>query len=182
MAIPSFKNPLVIPNIPDIPIGITYLGTPIFSSLIFGAVKVLDNPDTPAAEAEIIPQIDLITVLLSINKRKNVVMTEVQGRVGTVKEYISDGDYQIRVSGALVEPTGISAPRNEAILLDRHLSLGQSLEVSGKFLDLFNINSVVILDYDIAEIIGMRGQFNFTINMISDTPIELEVQREETSQ
>lgn len=178
---PAFNVPFQFaPNIPDFPIGITYLGTPIFSSLIFNEARVLDDPNTVVSESEIIPAIDLITVIMSVNKRKNVVTTSVQNRVGDVKEYISDGDYQIKVSGALVDPIGLSAPKNEAILLDRHLSLGQSLEVSGKFLETFGIETVVILDYSIEEVLATRNEYRFSINMVSDIPIELEIQREET--
>ena len=33
--------------------------------------------------------------LVTINQEKNIVATPIDGRVGTIKEYISDGDFQI---------------------------------------------------------------------------------------
>lgn len=176
----GFGIPPIVPDIPDFPIGITYLGTPVYSSLIFNTAKIVDDPSTEIIEAQVIPLLNLETVLFKVSKRKNIVLTEVQNRVGTVKEYISDADYEISVSGAIVDPIGLSAPTNAAILLDRHLSLGQPLEVASSFLNTFEINTVVVLDYNINEIAGMRNQYDFNIKMISDTPIELEVKNEST--
>lgn len=177
---PLFR-PLIFREDGDIPIGFTYLGTEIFSSLVFKEVKI-EDPDVDPSEFETLAEIDLITVILSVSERKNVVSTQVQGRRGEVKEYISGGDFTIRVRGSIVgEQRGV-APYDQAALLSAHLTLGQSLEVAGNFLDVFDITTVVIMDYDISEVLGSRNQFDFTINMVSDTPIELEVSRENTTE
>lgn len=159
-----------------------------YSSLVFLKTKILDEDEIPAGSSDTVEDtrntegnFELPTVLMSISKSKNIVRTEVQGRVGTVKEYISDGDYQIRVSGSLTTDNLTVAPREEYKLLDRFLSLGQSLEVAGSFLVDIDILTVVIIDYDISEVVGTRNQYDFRITMESDDPIELVIQEGEAS-
>ena len=177
----GFRLPNILPEIPDQPIGITYLGTPIWSSLIFKETKI-ENPDVDPSESESIQELELVSVVMTVEKRKQVIVTKVTNRVGDVKEFISDGDYQVRVQGAIVSQGIATAPRQEAELLDAHLSLGQTLEVASSFLDIFGIESVVILDYSISEVPEYSNQYDFSINMVSDQPIELEVKREEANQ
>lgn len=172
--------PFIIGDESDEVLATSYLGTPFFSTLIFDETKILDDPDVKAEEAETIDRLELGTVLMTINKSKNIVKTEVQGRVGTVKEYISDGDYTIRVQGQLTTPSRSKAPVELATQLNRFLSLGQSLEVAGKFLEIFDIETIVIISYSIAEKEGTRNEYDFSINMESEEPIELTIGNEST--
>jgi hypothetical protein len=142
----------------------TYLGTPVFSSFVFSEVQ-----------EEGLTELDLQTVLISVDKTKNVIETPVQNRAGSVKEYISDGDYRINLSGALVSKERTVAPVEDAELLDRFCSLGQALEVGSTFLQIFDVLSVVVLDYTISERRGTRNTYDFKINMVSDNPIELDL-------
>ena len=143
----------------------TYLGTPVYSNLIFEA-----NPDTPENEA-----ITLNSVIMAVSKTKNIVQTAIQGRVGTVKEYISEGDYSIGVRGKIVGEDQLIAPEDQIVALKNVLNLASTLEVSSFFLQYFDIATVVVEDYQIAEVPGSRNEFDLFIQMISDTPIELQI-------
>ena len=147
----------------------SFLDNPVFSSLIFDKI-----------DEENLTELDLQTVILSVSKSKNIIQTEVTNRPGTVKEYINDGDYSISVRGQITSEQRTVAPQDTAFALDSFLSLGQSLEVSSTFLLTFQITTVVVLDYSISEREGTRNTYDFTIDMISDNPIELIIGEEQS--
>lgn len=153
----------------------TYLETDVFSSLIFEETTDRSDPNVPEDEADRLPELELQTVIMRVSKSKNIIQTEVTNRPGTVKEYINDGDYTISVNGQITTEQRTVAPQETAFSLDSFLSLGQTLEVSSTFLLVFGITNVVVVDYSIAERQGARNTYDFTINMMSDEPIELEI-------
>lgn len=65
------------------------LGTPVFTDMI---LKTVDAPKK---------SIQLLWVLADVNMEFNIVKTKIQGRDGSVKEYISEGDHSIKIRGAL---------------------------------------------------------------------------------
>ena len=69
------------------------LGTPVFSDML-----LRENQDDEG--------IYIDTLIITINQSKNIVKTPIEGRNGTIKEFISDGDYQITITGALVGADG----------------------------------------------------------------------------
>lgn len=156
-----------LPNIPgepsDDPIGTSYLGTPVYSNLIFEA-----DADTPENRAMVID-----TVLMEVDIIKNVVMTPIAGRDGTVKEYINRGDYEITIQGVISSPMANVFPKDDVTALRNLLDLPKSLAVSSSFLQIFSIHSIVVLHAKIAEQMGTRNEVAFFINAVSDEPIEL---------
>lgn len=144
-------------------IATSYLGTPVYSNLIFDA-----NPDTPENE-----DIRLDTVLFTVTQLRNIVKTEIQGRNGTVKEYINNGDYQIEVNGKVVSPEPLVKPVDQITALKNVFDLNSEIEVSSAFLNLFNIGTVVVEEYTFAEQAGYVNEVNFTVRMVSDEPIEI---------
>lgn len=156
-----------LPNLPgeqaDDPIGTTYLGTPVYSNLIFEA-----NSDTPENRALV-----LDTVLMEVDIIKNVVMTQIPGRDGTVKEYINRGDYEILIQGVIVSPYARVFPKDEVTALRNLLDLPTSLSVSSSFLQIFSVHNIVVLHAKVAEKMGSRNEVPFFINAVSDEPIEL---------
>lgn len=113
------------------------------------------------------------TVLFNVSQTKNIVATAIQGRDGTIKEYISDGDYEIDVKLLIVNDQSKIYPVdrvNEVISL---LRVKDSIEVISPFLQAFNIFNVVITDYKALSREGFLNTQPFEINMISDNPIEL---------
>ena len=172
--------PFIVGEDRDEVLATTYLGTDVFSSLIFSETTILDADDIPEDETDTLPDLDLQNVVMRVSKQKNIVETEVTNRVGTVKEYISDSDYSISVQGVLVSEERTVAPAETAKTLDTFLSLGQSLEVASTFLQIFDIFTIVVMDYTISERATARNTYDFRIEMKSDIPIELEVGQEQS--
>lgn len=161
------------PQIPgedvDPQIGLTYLGTPVYSNLIFNSRA---NPDTQDPDART-PDLILDTVIMEINMEKNVIRTSIQGRNGTVKEYISMGDYEIFIQGIIVAEQAQVSPKDIVKALKDLLEVPDSLEVSSDFLQIFSIHNIVVLGYTIGQIMGSHNQIPFTIRAVSDQPIEV---------
>ncbi|MEI8137589.1 MAG: DUF6046 domain-containing protein, partial [Bacteroidota bacterium] len=47
------------------------------------------------------------TALFNVTQTKNIITTSIQGRNGTVKEYISLGDYNVTIKGVLTGTNGL---------------------------------------------------------------------------
>ncbi len=154
-----------IPELPgepmDTQIATSYLGTPIYSNLVFSGNGFFNS------------SLVFDTVLFDVNQEKNIVRTSVQGRKGTVKEYISLGDYMITINGLIVSPYANEAPKKEVNSLRELLELSESLEVSSDFLQLFSIHNIAVEGYTFSEVMGSRNQVAFTIRALSDDPIEV---------
>lgn len=173
----------------DLPYYSSKLGTPVMSDL-----------DIDPKQSSGLPRIQIPTVLFTINQKKNIISTPVQGRNGTVKEYISDGDFNINVKGVLVGDNGkyprqgfgsntnqnfqnqdenvtINSPSlnmdvNKLISL---FQINKALEVNSWFLKQFNIYSIVITDYNFPQNEGEYSVQPFEFNAISDVPFELNI-------
>ena len=123
-------------------------------------------------------EIRIDTVLFTVNKTKNIVKTQVQGRNGTVKEYISDDDISISVSGVIVSPDAKQYPREDVNLLKTILDIPLPLEVTSEFLNIWGVSNVVVESSSFPQQKGSRNTQPFTISLISDKPIELQINNE----
>jgi hypothetical protein len=139
---------------------LSLLGTPVFSDLRLQR----DDAD---------PGIVIDTVLFDVAMSRNIVVTPVQGRDGTVKEYISDGDYSVIIRGILVEPDPYAYPADQVRELLRLCEVKDSILAASPFLQLFRIYELVVLDYRLPQREGFQNTQLFELNCISETPIEL---------
>lgn len=156
-----------------------FLGTPIMSNITFGNPG--PDPKNPITNYYIdlngnqIPYepLTLDLVLLTVSNDKNIIKTVIQGRNGTVKEYISDGDYQIELKGIISNKDNVY-PKETIQKLINILKIPSEIPVISDYLQLFGINYVVIVPSNFPQIEGFRNQQEFTITMLSDEPINLE--------
>lgn len=161
----------------DAPIGTSYLGTPVYARLEFskeGIESLIGTPSTLDGR-EGARNLVLETVLLTVIQSKNIIKTAIQGRNGTIKEYIGEGDYQINIVGSIVGREALVYPREEVDLLIRYCKVNQEFGVICDFLSLFGIENIVIENYTISEKLGSRNEVPFEIVAISDLPIEFEL-------
>lgn len=144
-------------------------GTPIWSNLLLPAAsyRALDGTIIELSEVEI------DTALFTVSQGKNIVTTDIQGRNGTVKEYISDGDYSVNIYGAIIGENENTYP--EALVLDflEHLQAPVSLKIESEFLSLFDIDEIVFTSFDFPQRRGSRDFQAFSASALSDRPLEL---------
>lgn len=147
---------------------LSYLGTPVFADVRF-----------PAANAG--AGLALQTVLIEITQTKNIVKTAIQGRNGTQKEYIADGDYEVSIRGAIVGADG-SFPRADVRALIQLLQSPAAIQVVADYLRLFDIYTIVVESYRFFQQEGMENMQFFEVAAVSDAPIELIADEDVTPQ
>lgn len=127
-------------------------------------------------------QIILEECILSVNQEKNIVTTALQGRNGTIKEYISDGDYQISAMAAVSSykekegnyEVSLTYPQDKIRQLTDLLSLSETLNVQSDFLEIFGIKSVVVTGFSLEQETHSNRQ-SISIQMLSDLPYEIKL-------
>lgn len=153
-----------LPNQPSISIPAeawSYLGTPVFSLL-----EISTQDDSKSLIID--------TALLEVSQSKNIVKTAINGRNGTIKEYVSDGDYQINIKGVLVNnEDGYNRPTQLIQALIALCSVPESLKVASKFLQLFDVNNIVIDEFSFPQSEGFQNVQPFELTCSSDTDIRL---------
>jgi hypothetical protein len=146
---------------------VSQLGTLVFSDLDISAVsysKDGQNFDTK--------KINIDTVLFEVNQEKHIIRTAVQGRDGTVKEYISDGDYAVSIRGVITGRNG-EYPQDAVRDFIEFLKAPVSVKVNSWFLGQFGITDIVVLNYSLSQAEGLQNSQPFQINAVSDTPFEV---------
>jgi hypothetical protein len=111
-------------------------------------------------------------VLITVSQSKKIIKTEIQGRNGTVKEYLGLDDYKVTINGIITGPNG-HYPIEIVNGLKAMLDSDQPIEVASKFLQNLGIHSIVVESYDIPQKEGGYSYQTFSIECISDVPQEL---------
>lgn len=150
------------------------------------------HPDIPKIAGEFINEDGLYHLspytILEITRVKNIVKTPLQGRDGTVKEFISMGDWDLTFKGFIINPLANELPH----------------ELTAKMLSVFEINSqltfyseafrrwgelrikgnktpedvcsvIVIEDLKLPSMDGFENVQPFEIKAVSDNPVEIQL-------
>ncbi len=112
----------------------------------------------------------LDTVIIEISQSVIIKKTTLPGRKGTVKEYITQGDWIADIKGAIVSGDK-SFPEDQSRLFKSLIDIPDALEVISPFLQLYEIYSIVIEDKKIPS--PSIDTQTFQLSCLSDTPLEL---------
>lgn len=172
----------------------SYLGTPVYANLVFQHGNYFELKDINQTNA--IPYDGLViqTVLIEVTQTKNIITTAMQGKDGTVKEYISMGDYAATLTGGIIgecdyeydeatekatggiKDIGNYYPHVDVRKLKDICEAPIGLTITSEFLNMFekkDRTTWVITDYSIPQREATRDMQPFQISMLSDFPIEL---------
>lgn len=152
-------------------------GLPIFMPFSIEKFKYKD----PNGKFVIVsPQLDFPCCIIEIYASKNVIETEVAGRDGTVKEYISMGDYSVTIKGLLG-----NGDKNDArypLQIVNHLheiyKAPVSIPVVHRVLNKLGIYDLVIKELNLPVIGEIENLQAFELQCLSDIPIELVLKKE----
>jgi hypothetical protein len=145
-------------------------GLPMFDTLLFEQVQYKTNDDKDI----IVSPFSMGTVLCEVSQARNIVATSIAGRNGTVKEYISDGDYLITIKGVLASLYQNIAPKDSVNQLLGFCHAPVSFNVTSNFLAYFGIYTIVIKDYNFGQMEGKINVIPFELTCMSDTPFEIQ--------
>lgn len=154
----------------------TQLGNPIVSNVRFKAPAYNNEQQAQdAAFGDSLDFFDLDHVLVGVSQNKMITKTQVEGLDGTIKEYISLGDYEINIRGNLVnENDPFARPTQQLNNLLRFLNYNDAIGIVSKATTPYSISSVVVLDYSFDEQAGYVNQIPFRIRLLSDSPKEIQ--------
>lgn len=152
---------------------ISLLGTPIYMPFktLPGTYKVKENGRVVERRFE---GYDFQpTTLLEITRSKEVVKTKINGRNGTVKEYITLNDYDISIKTLLISETG--SPLDELQKLKNLCDVPASIPVQGKLFEVLGIFEIVIERDSLAMVEGKRKMIPVSFSCVSDEPVQLKL-------
>ena len=160
--------PGLVPSLDDlhesIPIGISVLGTPVYDDITFPSGSFIDKDGNTVDYDEL----QLQSAVVSVNLEKNIVETQVSGRNGTIKEYISDGDYSISIDAKITELFNV-IPFDQMERWRRIAGAPESISIISKFLNnIFDIFNVIITRFTINNIPGSLNEIDLRIELKSD--------------
>lgn len=151
-----------------------FFGTPVYNGLRFETGVYRDNEGKEVRY----PAVELDTVLFDVAMTRNIVKTVVQGRNGTIKEYISDGDFDVNIKGVICSSDPRLYPEEEVSKLLQILKATSSVAVGSEFLNqMFGIYNLVIESYSFEMVAGFQNIQRFTMKCISDEPLEFKLSR-----
>jgi hypothetical protein len=151
----------------------SFLGTPVFSNLVLNPVE----PYTDFLGNQFFPygkDILLNTVIITVDQPIRIIKTEIQGRDGTVKEYIGKDDAKITINGIITGANGVY-PYFDVQMLKTWLDAPTSKGITAWWLDLLNITQMVVESYSFPQAEGGYSYQMFSIQAISDNPVELKI-------
>nr|DAJ64584.1 MAG TPA: hypothetical protein [Caudoviricetes sp.] len=116
-------------------------------------------------------ELSIPDAVVAMTRTKQIVTTQVVGMVGTVKEYISDGDFDINIAVGIqgVEDGKVANVYPEEGLreLRKYLEVDKPISVQSAFFDLFEINRLVLKSYSLTQ--GTESNYQeLTISALSD--------------
>jgi hypothetical protein len=177
----------------DSPIGISSLGTPIYSDLTLLGCTYTDNltgnkvtlpndryrqggnSNSQSGSAQKGGfYMNLETIIITIDQPIRIIKTEIQGRDGTVKEYIGKSDAVITINGSINGKNGVY-PKDEVARLKAWLDAPVSKGIVAWWLDNVGISNLVVDAYSFPQEEGGYSYQKFAINCSSDAPVELRI-------
>lgn len=130
----------------------TFLGQPV-TDLDYWQGRYVLCPVTLRREDG--QELILPDVVVGLSRAKHIVTTQVVGMSGTVKEYISAGDYDLNIAVGIAAREGDRLsdryPEEEMRLVRDFLDDDKPLTIQSNFLDLFEINRIVIKSYSLTQ-------------------------------
>ena len=141
---------------------ISELGTPVFDTL------TLEIPNGDE-------RVGTYLYVASIAQRKNIVKTPMAGRNGTIKEYMSDGDYSISLSGTILSGVRDVYPEEDVRAMNEIFKASVALNCYNNFLQRLGVTEVVVEDFGWKEQVGSISKQDFTVKLVSNVSYEEEV-------
>lgn len=143
---------------PDMSVGLKdWYGRKVFSDLI---LKI--GNDT----------VEFMNALITVEHKKNIVTTAIQGRTGSVFEFISNAPYDVTIEGILTG-TGEQYPKSEVKALAGLFAKTEIIDATSEYLQLFDIYQLICRSAKLNQGVASEGHQAFYLNFYSYEAIDL---------
>lgn len=156
----------------------SYLGTTVMSNLSIAGTSYTNGN----GQGFSFPELNFDAVLFEVTNTKNIIYTPIQGKDGTVKEYIAGGDYDIQVKGIVTGLNGkypdkyngaqSGTPGDTINVVDNlitAMNCNTELTINSWYLtNLFGIYTIVITGFELYQEEGNYSQQRFSFTAKSD--------------
>ena len=176
----------------------SWLGTPVFDQIIIGAEENngAENKqgityfDPDIRQNVTVQPIVINNGLITVRQGRNIVRTKLVNASGTIKEYVSDDDFEITITGAIehsdAETARLQADTRPLVEMQnfvRTLKATQEIPIASNYLnDVFDVTQIVITGYELGQKSGSRGLQYFNLTAISDTAKIIQQNREDITE
>lgn len=167
---------------------LSLFGTPLYSTFFIEKPVYSDYEFNETSQEYVKKDVELLhnqesggvqgcfieSVLIEVSQQRNIVKTIINGRNGSVKEFINNGDYSLKIQGFFATQNPDVYPEEDVKVLVSYLEAPVSLKITNSFLNnYFNINQMVVEELKFEQVVGQRNIQFFTINASSDRPFEV---------
>jgi uncharacterized protein DUF6046 len=172
----------------DKPDGISLMGTPLFGTLFIEKpfYTEFDYNEIDKTYQEIAPNLSdnkaigdtkgvfIEGAMVEISQSRNIVLTQIAGMDGSVKEFINNGDFSINIKGYFAGTTPNTFPATDVRALYSYLNAPVPLKITNVYLNsYFGITDIVVTNYSFFQQEGVRNIQFFSIECLSDMPFEI---------
>ena len=119
--------------------------------------------------------------MVQVSSKNNILLTKVQGRDFTRKEFISGGDYEISITGKITSKYPDIYPEAEVSKFLKLMQFKGVIECDNTILRQFNIERLIVLNYSLPAT-QYRNIQSYTLNCVAVEPseaIELKIAEQE---
>lgn len=145
-------------------------GLPIWDTVTLVSPAYTDDNGSPIPSQ----RMTLDLALIEVSNDRNIVKTQVAGRNGTVKEYMSDGDNGVTIRGSLVSDTANLPPIELLEAFQFITSVPVTLTVESNFLEYMRVFDLVIDKPILRQRLGARNIIDYELHCSSDLPFEID--------
>lgn len=174
--IPVFSGIQVVRD--DEVVATSSVGTPILHPITFkgGTYRHYDSRGR-VTESQMSDFRLPITSVMELSMSKTIVKTQVSASSSSVKEVFTSGDWDIRISGIIIDegshPQGVGTLEDMVEWLNDYASLADSLGVESDVLARHGIDRLVIRSLSFSQIPGKPRMMGYQMQCDSDAAIEL---------
>lgn len=150
--------------------GVGLLGLPVFCRITIQTVHTNEGG---------FEGMELLDPIVTVGQPMTIITTPIAGRKGgSVKEFISQGDYGIVIRGIMAtdpftDGNRFAYPLPQVQRMIELVGLGVALPVSGWLLDVFGVKNLVITNANYESLPGFTNLQAYELQCLSDEPIEL---------
>lgn len=144
-------------------------GMPIWDTLTFKGLSYEDFQGQTVNLGDFTVDI----ALFEVYNPRHIIITPITGRNGDIKEYMSDGDYIIKINGSLINPTPNTPPEQLLRGLNAFCKAQVEIEVTNTFLSYLDIFYIVIMEPKFTQRRGERNIIDYELDCRSEVPFQL---------